>query len=197
MNDNNFITKGWRNITDNTVIKALKALDLSNIIPASDKKDIASIFIGFGVVENKLDGRKVKFPVNSAGRMVFIKRYIRSFKELFESSVRAWSEEETFFEGHKKHPNIAGYHQYVNKFFTQDDEFYIRFTVRESKETKRTNEGELLNNVHGAVISEVALYKNKSANLAGKQTGRNDALANAKKTFVDYKLAYYLAGVNK
>ena len=43
---------------------------------------------------------------------------------------------------------------------------------------------------------DVEIYKNKSVSLAGIQTGSTNALANAKKTFVDYKLTYYLVGVN-
>lgn len=197
MNNYDFITNNWIDITDNIVIKSLKAQELIGISPAVDKKDIAKIFISFGIVENKYDGRKVKFPVNSAGRIVYIKKYIRSFKTLFENSIKAWSEKEALFDGHKMHPNISGYHHYVNKLSTQDGEYYIRFTVRESLATKGISENELLNNVHGAVISDVSIYKNKSTDLAGNQTGRNSAPANAEKAFVDYKLAYYLAGVNK
>lgn len=115
---------------------------------------------------------------------------------MFKSSIRAWSENKTLFKGHKEHLNAKEYHHYVNKFSTQDGEFYIRFTVREAKETRWVNEGELLNNVHSAEISDIGIYKNKSVSLAGIQTGSTNALANVKKTFVDYKLAYYLEGVN-
>ena len=80
MNNYDFITNNWIDITDNTVIKSLKAQELIGISPAVDKKDIAKIFISFGIVENKYDGRKVKFPVNSAGRMVYIKNIYAPLK---------------------------------------------------------------------------------------------------------------------
>lgn len=186
------LTSSWKNITDNLIFKSMPFILLANIIPAKDKSEIAKIFIGFGIVKNQNDGREVKFPVNSAGKMVFTKKYTRAFNLLFESSIRAWSENETSFNGHKKHPNIIEYHNYINKFLCTEGNFYIRFTIRETN----NNQNEIKNNVHSAEITDISVYENKSTDLAGNQTGRNGALHNATKAFVDYKLAYYLEGVN-
>ena len=59
MNNYDFIINNWIDITDNTVIKSLKAQELIGISPAVDKKDIAKIFISFGIVGEKLNFQSI------------------------------------------------------------------------------------------------------------------------------------------
>lgn len=74
-----YYTKGWKNITDNTAIKKRPPVVFNILNPAEDKKDIVKIFTEFGIVTNENDGRSVKFPANTAGRMVYKKKLYQFF----------------------------------------------------------------------------------------------------------------------
>ncbi len=141
---------------------------------------------------NANDGRKARFPANVAGRMVYKRNYIGAFKKLFETSVKAWSENETQFEGHKAHPNIRAYHQYVNKFTDAAGEHYVRFTVREDNPGKGAQ-----NNIHGAEVTSVEVYeKGNDSTLPEFQTGRSESPDGARTSRQDRKLALFFSDFN-
>ena len=184
-----YYSQGWKDKIDPGAILSLPAVDISGYAPLADKAAIAEAFEEFGEVANKNDGRKVRFPSNVAGRMVFHKRTAAAFKELFESSVRAWSENETHFEGHKAHSNIRAYHQYVNKFTDTEGEHFVRFTVREDNPGKGAQ-----NNVHAAVVTNVELLENGSdSTLPDSSTGRSESLAQGISPRADKKLALFIS----
>ena len=190
-----YYSKGWRDRIDPAIIRSLPAIDISGYAPLADKSAISAAFEAFDVVTNKNDNRKVRFPANAAGRFVYQRNHVGAYKTLFESAVRAWSESETKFGGHKEHNNIDSYHQYVNKFSNAEGEHYIRFTVREEKADSDDK-----NMVHGAQITGVEIYdgaeKGNGPALPEFQTGRSEPLSEAKKPRIDYKLALFLNPVN-
>ena len=188
--ESSYYTKGWFDVEPVSEFLLMQPLDVSSYGRADDKDHIKLYFESFGIVRNLKDGREVRFPAKSAGRFVYVKNYVPSFKKLFETSMRAWSENETKFEGHKEHSNILRYHHYLNKFETADGEYFVRFTVREGA----SDAAEGSNLVHAANISEVEVYKKKVA-----QTDTLDRSATSSAghlPHVDYKIANYLNGVN-
>ncbi len=187
-----YYSQGWQDKIDPAAIRALPALDISGYAPLADKAAIAEAFETFGEVTNANDGRKVRFPANVAGRMVYKRNYVGAFKKLFETSVKAWSENETQFEGHKAHPNIRAYHQYVNKFTDAAGEHYVRFTVREDNPGKGAQ-----NNIHGAEVTAVEVYeKGNDSTLPEFQTGRSESPDGARTSRRDRKLALFLSDFN-
>lgn len=187
-----YYSQGWQDKIDPAAIRALPALNISGYAPLADKSAIAEAFESFGEVTNANDGRKVRFPANVAGRMVYKRNYIGAFKKLFETSVKAWSENETQFEGHKAHPNIRAYHQYVNKFTDAAGEHYVRFTVREDNPGKGAQ-----NNIHGAEETAVEVYeKGNDSTLPEFQTGRSESPDGARTSRQDRKLALFLSDFN-
>ena len=133
--EKSYYTKGWRNLRNVEDILSLPLADISAYAPLQDKEAIKSAFQSFGLVRNAADGIEVRFPAKAAGRFVFVRRYAAAFKELFETSLRAWNENETKFEGHKEHRNIEEYSHYVNRFRASDGEYFVRFTVRSGRES--------------------------------------------------------------
>ncbi|MCQ2299977.1 MAG: hypothetical protein MJZ81_07640 [Bacteroidales bacterium] len=179
-----YYTKGWKDVIDPSVITGLEPVDIRDVAPLADKNAIIAAFDSFGTVANEKDGRSVRFPKKAAGRMVFVRNYAGAFKRLFETSTRAWSEDETKFEGHKEHDNIEQYHHYLNKFKTDEGEFYVRFTVRQGHESAA--EGRDM--IHAAKVTDVRVYSKGDA-----QTDTLDRNASP----VDYKIANFLDRVNE
>ncbi len=154
-----------------------------------DKKGIKEAFVSFGEVENAETHRRVLFPASSAGKIHYHKGFktnsiIRSFKQLFESSILAISEEK---DGHQEHPNFTGYEHYINKF-TIDGKgtYFIRFTVP----LVRNNKG--ADYVHSSAISRVDIYTEKEASSldTDKNFGQLDT------SFIDNKIAKFFASRN-
>jgi hypothetical protein len=126
-----------------------------------DKKAAEDIARGFGVMENDDDGRRVILPMASVGKILRHKGYdfsriIESIPELYKTSLFGWPEAETLMTGHKEHPNIKEFHQYINKFTDGDGEYYIRFTIKEEVGNSHESGRSLM---HSAAISDVAIYK--------------------------------------
>ena len=186
-----YYTKGWRNLRNVEDILALPLTDISAYAPLQDKEAVKSAFQSFGLVRNAADGMEVRFPAKAAGRFVFVRRYASAFKELFKTSLRAWSEDETRFEGHKEHRNIEDYHHYVNRFKTPDGEYFVRFTVRSGREGAA--EGKHL--IHAANVSAVEIYKNEAAQTEYLDRSAT-SLDDGKKPNIDCKISYFLSGVN-
>ena len=188
----NEVTKRWFDVENADVVTSLSPVNVSSFGALPDKKSIANAFKSFGVVTNSRDGRSVRFPANSAGKMVYQKQFAAAFGDLFKTSVRAWSEKENPVEGHKPHANVENFHSYVNKFTDGKREFYIRFTVREN----RDDGSDVKDNVHAAEISDVSVYeKTEASPLPNNQTGRRDATDTGARPHVDRKIAYFLDGI--
>lgn len=181
------IKQEWISVRNPEEIKNLQTQDVSHFQPIKDKSEMIDLFKAFGEVKNASDGRVVRFPSKSAGKMIFKKNYASAFKMLFESSLQAFVENEAKYDGHKQHPNVKAYRHYVNKFTDGIGTYYIRFTVRDD------SNGSL---VHGAEISDIEIYNENRATQFGNQTDGKPILNNGNKPFVDNKIAYYLSEVN-
>lgn len=178
---------GWYDVADVSSITGIEPKTVPDVRPVPDKAAMVELFKSFGEVKNAHDGRVVRFPTKSAGKMIYKKNVAHAFKTLFISSIRAFSEKETLFEGHKSHPNVRAYHHYINKFKTAAGTFYIRFAVRDDHNGS---------NVHNAEISDIEIYNENGATQFGNQTDGKLHPADGKMPFTDIKITYFLAGVN-
>ena len=121
-----------------SVILAMKAVILGAVEYLADKRAIKDRFIQFGPIRNESDGRIVLIPASSAGKMlgasgVDIRRLVAAFDVLFKKSLHVWTEPETNEPGHKRHPDVLWYHQYVCRFVCEMGEYFVRFSVKECR----------------------------------------------------------------
>lgn len=132
---------------------------------------IKEIYQSLGEGENKFDNRKVRFVNATLGKILNhkgfdTKQIIPQLKQIFDNSVPIISEAEIEREGHKKHPNFKGYHQYIGKTNINGKEMYVRFTVQE---VKTRNKNYIPNELHSTFISDIEIY---NANDSGLPTPR-------------------------
>ena len=185
------LSRNWFDIVDPAVVLALPCMDIGSPVYLADRKAVKAAFKAFGPVRNRRDGTTVSFPSASAGKMLYqsgvdIHGIAAAFNVLFAESVRAWNEREVPMEGHKFHFNVGAYRNYVNRFKCAQGEFFVRFTVREIGADSA---------VHASTISEVAIYgKTEDARPDSHPENPEDGRM---APFIDNKLAYYLAAVNR
>jgi len=128
-----------------------------------DKKAAENAVRNFSSITmtNVNDGRTALFPIGTVGKILRhmgfdLSRIIKNIPELYKTSLLGWSEPEILKDGHKAHSNIKEYHHYVNKFTDGDNEYYVRFTVSETKgyfyDVGR-------NTIHSAAVSGTETYK--------------------------------------
>ena len=121
-----------------SVILAMKAVILGAVEYLADKRTIKDRFIQFGPIRNESDGRIVLIPASSAGKMlgasgVDIRRLVAAFDVLCKKSLHVWTEPETNEPGHKRHPDVLWYHQYVCRFVCEMGEYFVRFSDKECR----------------------------------------------------------------
>ena len=172
------------------MILAMDVVKLGAVEYLADKRAIKDRFIQFGPIRNETDGRMVVFPASSAGKMigasgVDVRRLAAAFDVLFKKSLHVWTESETDERGHKRHPDVLWYHQYVGRFVCDMGEYYVRFSVKECR-------GEGGNAVHASTITSVSMYKAQGARAT--DPGKDQGEANA--PFVDNKLSLFFSAVN-
>ena len=161
----------------------------------TDKKTAENMVRAFSLITNVNDGRSALFPIETVGKILRHKgfdfsRIIGDIPYLYETSVLGWSETEMPKAGHKAHPNVKGYHHYVNKFTDGANEYYIRFTVHEEKARPgRTGR----NFVHSAAISNVAVYKKSGDSRHDRVTFPGEA---SRPPFVDRRLEQFFGLTN-
>ncbi|MGN0861543.1 MAG: JAB domain-containing protein, partial [Candidatus Spyradosoma sp.] len=187
----------WEKAAKKRIVDEISPLDVSGNAPLT-QKEIEEKFVSFGAVKNGFDGRSVVFPKETAGKILRHKgvdtsRVVADFAKLFQESVLLFSEPEIRMEGHKFHPNIKAYHNYVNKIALSENgqmrEYYIRFTVREERVRDRNRVGK--NEVHSSAISEISLYEKDAAS---EHDGQNPG-EQTSAPFVDKKLADFFDSV--
>ena len=188
---NGGISRHWLLVRSPLEIGSMKCVSIGELGALSDKEAIKELFRSFGEIRNLSDGRRVRFPGKSVGKMigqcgVDLRAVAPAFDRLFAESLLAWSEPELPIPGHKVHPDVMAYHQYVARFCWSGCQYFVRFTVRESRSTPKSR-----NDVHAATISRVALYKMESATSTG--LGHNQAEDPA--PFTDIKLSYFFEAV--
>lgn len=188
---NGGISRHWLLVRSPLEIGNMKCVPIGELGIFLDKEAIKALFRSFGEIRNLSDGRLVRFPGKSVGKMigqcgVDLRAIAPEFNRLFAESLLAWSEPELPIPGHKAHPDVMAYHQYVAKFSWSGCSYFARFTVRESRSTPKSR-----NDVHAATISRVTLYKMESATSTG--LGQNQAEDFA--PFTDNKLSCFFAAV--
>ncbi len=153
-------------VIDNQTFHIREAREILNR-PAQDviiheslgKNDIKKVFASFGEVTNEANGRVVKFPGGSAGKIHYHKGFdtgsvIRNFDALYRRSRLVVTEPPN---GHKDHSNLEKYEHYLNKFSDGLNEYFIRFTV------PIVHRGTGASYLHSSAISEVDIYKTNGA----------------------------------
>ena len=146
-------------------------------------------------LKNGSDNRIAVFPVNTVGKVLNHKGYdistiVNSIPFLFSTSKHIISEPESITLGHKRHPNIAAYHHYLNYFKdSKGDEYFIRFTLFEEKSKK----GAGRNIIHSIFVSDSNIYKKKTpdSNMTGI-IAPDERI----KTPSDLKLQHFFLSVN-
>ena len=184
------LSREWRIVRHPAAILAMGARKLGSVERLADKRAIKDRFIRFGEIRNESDGRRVVIPASSAGKMlgasgVDIRQLAAAFDVLFRKSLHVWTEPETHERGHKHHPDVLWYHQYVCRFACDMGEYFVRFSVKECR-------GQGGNAVHASTITSVAMYKAQGARAT--DPGKDQGEANA--PFVDNKLALFFSAVN-
>jgi hypothetical protein len=147
-----------------TAERARRILDMEplRVTPGETMKQtkVETMAQAFGLMRNENDGRVSRLPVKSVGKIIGHQGYdistiFKHIPKLYKTSLPAWSEGEAIRENHKNHPNIKAYHNYVNSFDDGNEEYFIRFTVSETKANPpKTGE----NLIHSTAISEVEIY---------------------------------------
>ncbi|MCL2872588.1 MAG: hypothetical protein FWF41_06390 [Betaproteobacteria bacterium] len=159
------------------------------------KKAAEDMVRGFGEMQNQHDGRIVTMPISTVGKISGHKGFdvttvIHEIPELFKTSLHGWSENETTRDGHKEHHNIKDYHQYVNKFTSEDgQEYFIRFTVAQRK-AKGGKDGD--SHIHSTAVSDIKIDKNGDVQQSVR--GSNPVLSEHT-PFSDKKLQDFLGSV--
>lgn len=177
-------------------LESLKPVSIDSNRNITDQKEAEQIFRDLGEVTNKSDGRKADFAVQTVGKLLRHKGFeygkvLESAGDLFKNAQKIYSNAEEQKEGHKAHPNVVAYHNYVNKIALNGKEYYIRFTTRElvAKKVK------LPDNIHSCAVSEIALYENKKAsstNVSGSTPGEN-----SNQPFIDSRLSDFFKSVKQ
>lgn len=157
-------------------------------------EEAENIYSKLETAQNKADHRTIKFVKSVWGKLArhrqkeLIFKSASKFKELFESAMPAYSEEER---SNQKHPNVKGYHNYVAKATIGGEGYYFRFTVREVNvhPGKTYNPNEL----HNLFVSDIEITK---AAIAHNLTGLSLPGIDANRGLLDMKLIEWLRKVN-
>ena len=182
-------------------IRKILEMEPVRVIPTKplDKERAKKITRSFGTMENQTDKRIVMFPVDTIGKIFGhggfrVSTILTKLKNLYETSIPAWSEPEIAMTGHKERRNVLAYHNYVNKFTDGMDTYFIRFTVREMAPAKKGNSRAIADNhIHSTVISDITVYSTNgtTSRRIPEQPGLDEILP-----FVDKKLQDFLNSVN-
>lgn len=157
-------------------IKATKA-DIDNLQSISVEKGgeqlpvkkLETIYKNLPDGHNKKDGCAVEFVHSSFGKIVghgneLIKTVIPYLTDIFNNSIPLhdsnYRSEKLRRDGstHKEHDNFKGYHNYLGKVKIDNEEYFVRFTLQETTSKKAQR-----NQFHDLFVSDVELYKNKTA----------------------------------
>jgi N12 class adenine-specific DNA methylase len=152
----------WELANKLTLIENLKTIVAKPNTLSED--ELFESYKKLGNGKNRFDNREVRFVNSTFGKIIRhkgidTKQIITQLKDIFDNSVPIYFEAEHSKEGHKKHPNFIGYHNYVGKITLERKEYYVRFTVQEEK-TRSKNYNP--NQLHSTFISNVEFYKKES-----------------------------------
>jgi hypothetical protein len=148
--------------------------------------------------KNKFDGKIVDFSHNVFGKMYrnensMLGKVVPKLNAVFESFIPIYFEIEREREGHKEHPNLVGYHNYLGKAKIDEKDYYVRFTVQEQKIVNKEAviKSGTPNQLHNSFVSDVNFYE-----VGNKRTGSilTDAATNGAKSttrIMDAKLQQF------
>lgn len=115
---------------------------------------------------NVFDGRVVDFVNSTYGKIIKHKGVptsliIPQLAEIYDAAIPIYFENEEEKEGHKKHPNFVGYHNYLGKIDIDGKQYYVRLTVQEinTNPSKKKAEGFTPYQFHSSYISDIELYE--------------------------------------
>lgn len=181
-------------------LQKIKPISVDHNRNITDQKEAEKIFKNFGVVTNKSDGHKADFAIQTVGKLLRHKgfEYGKTFEsagDLFAGAQKVFSTGEEKKEGHKEHPNIKNYNNYVNKISLDGKDYYIRFTTREEYPGKKNPNRKMTDNMHSCAVSEIALYETEKADTSTVSGSNPGGIS--KQPFVDSRLADFFTYVNK
>lgn len=188
----------WEKVALKKELDKLEALVITPSEKQLSKSDIEALFEQAGAVRNNRDGRMVTFPKETAGKVFYNKGQhaqliAPSLQRVFANSVLIYSEPEKEMPGHKFHPNIKAYHNYVGKVSVNGKEYYVRFTVREEAVKKSGKKPR--NETHSFAVSAVELYKKKKDSSPSILTGIIDP-GDITQNPIDKRLSEWFESVN-
>ena len=180
----------WEIIAKAKAIKNLRPISLDNEEHAT-RKEAESIVEKLENGLNKIDGRITLWVKSAIGKILRHKGFdtsllIPKIKVVFDNSIPMSDEPEIAKEGHKAHPNFAGYHHYLGKIERDGIEYYVRFTLQEVN-TRRKDI--VPNQLHSTFVSDVEIYKSTDTRV---NTGNTPATANNDAYFVNSKILQFL-----
>ncbi|MCF0218712.1 MAG: hypothetical protein HUK14_02935, partial [Muribaculaceae bacterium] len=151
-------------------VRSMSATSLDDVVSDRDKKSLINKIQLLDNGENLIDGRKVRFVNKIAGKLLGHMGFdysliVPKLKELYDTSIPAFSEVEKKQDGHKDHSsNFIGYHHYINKVSLDGNEYYVRFTVQEKKTRKSDY---IPNEMHSSHVTSVEIYNANSIETSG------------------------------
>ncbi len=150
-------------------LKELSPISIDKNKNITDKKEAENVFRKIGNIKNTSDGRTANFAVQTVSKILNHKGFeygkiIESIGEIFRKSQRICSEKERMIPGHKEHPNIKSFNNYVNKISLDGKNYYIRFTAREEYPGKKNPNRKMIDNLHSCAVSDIALYEIRKGN---------------------------------
>ncbi|MDR2410134.1 MAG: hypothetical protein LBE13_18775, partial [Bacteroidales bacterium] len=176
-------------------LQMIEDLATIGIVPHSyDIKELEQIYNNTQNVGNKYDNRKVSFSHSVFGKMRRFgtdgnfAKIVPQLKDIFDNSVPIYSEQEQIKDGHKQHPNLVGYHNYLGKVNIEGKDYYVRFTVQEHRTTEEKKEARIPNELHNTFVSDVEIYNAAKTEITGLGTTEQVTVSGIK---IDAKLQQF------
>ena len=149
-------------------IENLKSMPVTSGAEKLSREELKSVYNSLKDGENQTDGRKAVFVHGTFGKLIGhgnekIKTVIPYLTDIYNKSIPLYDSnyvsQNKRADGseHKEHDNFKGYHNYLGKVKIDGDEYYVRFTLQETKSKKEDR-----NQFHDLFVSDVELYKNKA-----------------------------------
>ena len=146
-----------------SLIEGQKPIEIKNYDVSIEEAKVA--YKQLNESKNKIDGRNVRFVNSAFGKIIHhrgfdTRRIVPQLVLIFENSIPIYSEAEIARDGHKKHTNFKGYHNYLGRVAFDNKEYYVRITLQELNAKDRTlRNGFNPNELHSTFISDIELYE--------------------------------------
>ncbi len=187
----------WKLAAKGKLIDNLSSIAVTGKPLNSEQAKQAYVGLHDGV--NKTDGKKTRFVRSALGKITRHQGFdttiiIPQLKEIFDSSVPIYSESEIEKQGHKKHSNFVGYHNYLNKINMDGQEYFVRMTLQELTPSHKRGQKVGDNQFHNTAISEIEIYKKSDPSV----TTEDYSIGNDNRNrFMDKKLQQFFDDVKQ